>query len=391
MLSGISPSGGCGAADGAVMETFADLPDALVRDLLDSAIPVAKGVEKRLSVLRKQKDRIRDKAEQCGIIGKKADLEVAREPSIAGVDGSYQIHRLTSLDLCAAAAVAVQGTTIEESNKHWPAPHHQFWVEGISHYGEDTTGLLRAVMVAMELELAAEAPHDLVLLDGSFASLVIYVNQGLGALAGASSNALSKKFREIWEDGLFRKILESVGDKRTVAVPKYTARKEFLEYLGMAGKVQSDDKTVATMILRAGEYTQPLLTKQAQGAKPYHLARCSAEENRELGETVGNVHIVYFRPYQWLPALRLEISARSASSKTFLAQLLEGVQRQLFSPVIIEPYPLFLADRMVKSLGAGIAVVEQSVAQHVISQFPGTETTIQCLQNYRTESGRGGV
>ena len=373
------------------METFADLPDALVRDLLDSAIPVAESVEKRLSALRKQKDRIRGKAEQYGIIGEKADLEVAREPSVAGVDGSYQIHRLTSLDLCAAAAVAVQGTAIEESNKHWPAPHHQFWVDGIPHHGEDTTGLLRAVMVAMELELAAEAPHDLVLLDGSFASLVIYVNQGLGALARASSSTLSERFDEIWDRGLLRKMLEGIGDKRTVAVPKYTARTELLERLNMVTDIQADDKTVATIILRAGEYIQPLPIKQLQGAGPYHLIRCSGEENRELGETAGGVHIVYFRPYEWLPALRLEISARAASSTTFLALLLEGVQRQLFSPVIVEPYPLFLADRMVKSLGAGIAVVEQSVSQHVIGQFPGTETTMLCLQNYRTEGGRGGV
>ncbi len=33
--------------------------------------------------------------------------------------------------------------------------------------------------------------------------------------------------------------------------------------------------------------------------------------------------------------------------------VLEGIKQQLFSPAVTEPYPLFLADRMVKSLGAG--------------------------------------
>ena len=373
------------------METFADLPDALVRDLLGKAIPVAENVEKRLRVLREEKDRIRGEAEQRGIIRRKSDLEVVREPSVAGVDGSYQIHRLTALDLCAAAAVAVQGTAVEERNQHWPAPHHRFWVEGIPHYGEDTTGLLRAVMVAMELELAAEAPHDLILLDGSFASLVIYVNQGLSAPVKAAPNALSGMFQEIWEDGLFHKILKSLGDKRTVAAPKYTARMELLEHLDMAGEIQADDKTVATMILQAGEYTRALPIKQKREAGAYHLIRCTDEENQKLNETAGGIRVLYFRPYEWLPALRLEISIRAASSEAFLALLLEGVQRQLFSPAIVEPYPLFLADRMVKSLGAGIAVVEQSVAQHVIGQFPSAETAMLCLQNYRTEAGRGGA
>ena len=41
------------------------------------------------------------------LIKRRADLDVPREPSVCGIDGSYQLHRLTSMDLCAAAAVAV--------------------------------------------------------------------------------------------------------------------------------------------------------------------------------------------------------------------------------------------------------------------------------------------
>ncbi len=70
--------------------------------------------------------------------------------------------------------------------------------------------------------------------------------------------------------------------------------------------------------------------------------------------------------------------------------VLDGVKRQLFSPAVTEPYPLFLADRMVKSLGAGVAVIEQSVAQHAVGDSADTETMLICLQNYRTEGGRGG-
>lgn len=34
-------------------------------------------------------------------------------------------------------------------------------------------------MISMELELAAEAPHDLILLNESFIALLIHLNQGL--------------------------------------------------------------------------------------------------------------------------------------------------------------------------------------------------------------------
>jgi hypothetical protein len=66
----------------------------------------------------------------------------------------------------------------------------------------------------------------------------------------------------------------------------------------------------------------------------------------------------------------MELPSSIASSNTRLSIVLEGVTRQFFSPAVIEPYPLFLADRMVKSLGSGVAVIEQAVAQHVAGNSP---------------------
>jgi hypothetical protein len=45
---------------------------------------------------------------------------------------------------------------------------------------------------------------------------------------------------------------------------------------------------------------------------------------------------------------------------------------------------------MVKSLGAGVAVIEQAVAEHVVGHSADVETTLLCFQNHRTEGGRGG-
>ena len=108
-------------------------------------------------------------AQERGLIKRKADLDVPREPSVAGIDGSYQLHRLTSLDVCAAAAVAIEGTS-KEATRYWPEPYHRMWAGGVPH-NDNTTGVLRGLMVGMELELAREAPHDLVLLDGKIESI----------------------------------------------------------------------------------------------------------------------------------------------------------------------------------------------------------------------------
>src|SRR2546429_5555650 len=114
------------------MDSFADLPDALVRDLLAKATPVAEGVARNLNSLRKAKPEMRNEAQRGGLIRRKADLDVPREPSVAGIDGSYQVHRLTAVDLCACAAVAVEGTS-KEATRHWQEPYHRMWVEGLEH------------------------------------------------------------------------------------------------------------------------------------------------------------------------------------------------------------------------------------------------------------------
>jgi hypothetical protein len=379
------------------METFADLPDALVRDLLAKALPVATLVSQNVEKLRRQKDSLRADARGNNLVLRKADLDVVREPSVVGVDGSYQIHHLTALDLSAAAAVAVEGTA-KEAKRLWPQPYHHMWVESVRH-SLNAVGPLRGLMVSMELALANQAPHDLVLLDGSFASLVIYLNQGLTSLPDCPS-ALCTEFLNRWQSGLLANLFALLKSDRTVAVPKFTARNELIAEFINPPQVEVDGKTLATLILEPGEYTKPLPILQK--GETYHLAdtvtiagqqillRADAEE-RELNSRLKDLRVVYFRPYGWIPALRLEITGAVASSTARLSMVLEGITRQFFSPAVIEPYPLFLADRMVKSLGAGVAVIEQAVAQQVAGNATDVETTMLFLQNYRTEGGRGGV
>jgi hypothetical protein len=187
---------------------------------------------------------------------------------------------------------------------------------------------------------------------------------------------------------------------RTVAIPKFTSRNELLRGRATKLAVEVDGKTLATLLLEAGEYTKCLPVLEP--SENYHLLTaalidgkrvdlCKDSDVDEMNIALHDLAVVYFRPYGWLPALRLELPGPVAKSMPKLSLVLEGVQRQLFSPAVIEPYPLFLADRMVKSLGAGVAVIEQSVAQHVVANSTDVEMTMLCLQNYRTEGGRGGA
>ncbi len=375
-------------------DTFSDLPDALVRDLLACAVPVAEDVRNRIETLKASRETYRRSAQDQGLIKRKADLDVPREPSVAGIDGSYQIHRLTSLDLCAAAAVAIEGTS-KEAKRHWPEPYHRMWAGGVPH-NDNTTGVLRGLMVGMELELAKEAPHDLVLLDGAFASLIIYLNQGLTNVDGVPQ-MLGDELRRRWQEQvIFQRLLSLMLSDRVVAVPKFTSRNELVTVGGLQPADGIDGRTLATLILEPGEYTIPLrIYDEAPHGEleKYHLPLdfCSRDDQRAIKEAMRVSRAIYYRPFGWVPALRLEVPGAVANSMTRLSIALEGIARQFFSPAVVEPYPLFLADRMVKSLGSGVSVIEQTVAQHVADRGVDIELTMLCLQNYRTEGGRGGV
>lgn len=371
------------------MESFADLPDALVKDLLDGSEAVAAEVRARIETLRDRRDEYRQVATTNQLVRKQADLERPREPSVAGVDGSYQMHRLTSLDLCGAAAVAVEGTS-KEAKRHWPEPRHRMWTRAVPHH-DATTLVLRGLMICMELDLAAEAPHDLVLLDGAFASLVIYLNQGLSNMTAVPPE-LGRQLEERWKQEGMKRLLDLLKSPRVVAAPKFTSRNELITEGGLPSSDGIDGRTLATIVLQTGEYTRPLPV-YSNDPQPYHLPGHSANkpELDELAQLMNDVRAVYYRPYGWVPALRLELPGAVAQSDTRLAVVLEGVRSQFFSPAVVETYPLFLADRMVKSLGAGVAVVEQQVAQHVVENGVDAELTLLCLQNYRTEGGRGGT
>jgi hypothetical protein len=308
-----------------------------------------------------------------------------------GIDGSYQVHRLTSLDLCAAAAVAVEGTT-KEARRHWQEPYHRMWVNSFEH-SKNATNTLRGLMISMELELAAEAPHDLVLLDGSFIVLLIYLNQGLTSFREAPA-LLSDEFQRRWNNQrVLDRLLTLIQSDRTVAVPKYSGRNELESMLRGTDLPVTDGKTLATVILEPDEYITPLPIFHFGGEDTeYHLPEkyCSRERQAQMNQSIEAMRVIFYRPYGWAPAMRLELPAPVAASRARLSMVLEGIKRQLFSPAVTEPYPLFLADRMVKSLGAGVAVIEQAVAQHAVGASPDVEATLLCLQNYRTEGGRGG-
>ncbi len=371
---------------------FHDLPAAMVDELLARSTEAGERILKRLRRYATERETLRRRLKGMGLVARKEALPPVPAPTTAATDGSYAVERLLGIDLLAAAAVAVEGVTPPGETRYWPEPRHRVYLEDAPH-DEASPVILRAYMLGLELGLAMEAPHQVVFLDGSITLPVIYWNQALARLA-SSRLRVAERLRDALELflHLYRLVLRpGRSDRQMVALPKYSTRRELAERL----EVEADDRGLLSLVLEAGEYTVPLPFEQPHSpwhlgldALPGSLRRRLEPVAKEVLSALKEAHVVYYRPRPWLPALRIEMAAAVAKNPQRLATVLEAVATQCQVPSMLEPYPLYLADRLVKSLSHSIPTFRQVATQAVAEGYEGDLGEVYfSLHGYRSESG----
>jgi hypothetical protein len=374
---------------------FLDLPAALVEELLAESGQVAERLSTTFRALRDERPHLRQVLEQDGLLVRESDLGYPPLPTTCGVDGSYAIERLLSVDLAACAAVAVEGLTPPSEQRYWEQPRHRLFVRSEVH-DVDTATMLRAVMVGYELLLAVRAPHDIVLLDGTLTLPVIYLNQALSKAADSPALQTSTEFLDhllAFLDAYHEVLQPSRSDRCFVGLPKYTTRREVGRRLGWPE--HQDDRGLLTLLLQAGELTRPLPLEQPR--QEWHLTvgtlgtstRAAVEERaRRISAALREICVVYYKPHQWLPVLRIELPAAVAESPDRLAMVIQALRYQSATPGMFEPYPLYLADRTVKALARAVPAFRQVATQHIAQHYEGDVAEVYLgMHGYRSESG----
>ena len=380
---------------------FADLPAALVDEVLGQTSAVAQDLLTSFKEVRKERETLRAVLADSGLVITDSSLGYPPLPTTCATDGSYAIERLLTTDLAAAAAVAVEGLTPPSEKRHWELPRHRSFVAAEPHV-EDTATVLRAVMLGEELHLVTAAPHDLLMLDGTFTLPIIYFNQALNKAPEATQLRCANEFLNNCPTYLeaYRTTLQSErSDKHFVALPKYSTRREISRELGWPATY--DDRGMLTMLLNPGELTKPRLLEHPRdsgGNITWHLntqrlpdesKRQAAELASEIVSALGNLRVFYYKPQDWLPALRIEVSASVASNAHRLATVVQGIKHQTATPSMLEPYPIYLADRTVKALARAIPAFRQVTTQRISEQYEGDIGEVFfAMHGYRSETGR---
>lgn len=368
---------------------FAELPEALVEEMLSHYRKLGEDMTQSLDKIQTLKTKMRDSLKTLDLL--KTDASVIRSltnPTTCAVDGAYAIERLISTDIAAIASVAVEGVTPPTETRHWEKPRHRCSVLTVQHH-ESTFIVVGAIMLTMELELATKAPHDVVLLDGSLLTPLIRFNQAITKLSEVPKE-LAQVFSERIGGALnnYRDILASRrSDKIYAAVPKYTSRREIASMLGIQNQ---EDRAMLSMVLNSGEIVGPVNLIQS-GEYPNFVKPDASAANigQEILSLIREINVIYYRPSEYFPALRIETSSTIAKNQSRLSILLEAMRLQCSAPGIMEPYPLYMADRMVKHLGNALPALRRATTQEMASMTSHDVGSIfQAMHAYRTEFGR---
>ena len=375
-----------------IEQPFAELPEALVEEMLSKSEMVGESLYVAFKEIQENKEKIRRQLQDENTLKKDTEIGYPGIPTTCGVDGSYAVERLLATDFAACAAVAIEGLTPPSEKRHWEKPHHKVLINPEKH-DPDTSTVIRGIMMEMELELAAKAPHDIVFLDGSLTTPLIFMNQATNKVLESDETIIGKSLVEKSRDFLdsYKIILEAArSDKLWVSMPKYTTRRELGKKLNWPAHY--DDRAILTTILFPGEFAAPIPLDQP--LQPWHL-RLPYEDNEserlrdKVLSDIERLYVIYYKPHNWTPALRIEIASSIATNNSRIALLLQGVKYQCGTPGIIEPYPLYIADRMVKHLGSAIPAFRQTATKRMTELHQGDVGEIFFnMYSYRTENGR---
>lgn len=373
---------------------FADLPVALVDEVLSKASDAGANMLETLKELKKNRENQRKELIDKELIIHESDLGYPPLPTTCGVDGSYAIERLLTADFVAAAAVAVEGLTPPSEKRYWEQPNHSVYISTETH-NPDTSTVLRAVMLGRELLLAMKAPHDIVMLDGTMTLPIIYFNQALNKAPETPELNCSQEFLNHFLEYFeaYLSILKgSRSDKHYVAMPKYSTRREIGKL--MRWDMKQDDRGLLTSLLKPGELTKPVPLEKPD--QPWHL-NTNAVPNvggraSEISEQIVNalyqVYVCHYKPHSWLPAIRLEFSESLAKNMHRMAVLMQGIKHQCATASMLEPYPIYLADRTVKALARSLPTFRQVATQYISENYDGDIGEVFfSMHGYRSEAG----
>lgn len=367
--------------------SFLEIPASLIEQMLQKTNEIGDMLQSSIHEINRKRQKFRLQLEQIGLLDTDIRFRNIKPLISGGVDGAYAVDRLLGTDLLFAAAVGIEG--MNEENGKRVLPSHDVFVNPEKHNPENMIAA-RAIMVEMEIKLAANAHYDIVYLDGSLTTALIHMYKAINFIETLNTKS-SEKIKEDFKNFLvsYKKILEFQDtEKYYLGIPKYTSRNDIGKSLHWPENY--DDRAILTLILDPGEFTRPKLFTSEEG---WHVRLPYEDEElktlmQQVISGIKNLSVIYYKPHAWCPALRIEMPSAVARDESKVDTILYNVKSQCQTPSIMEPFPLYMADRIAKHMAPAIPAYKQIIMKQMTQLADNNEKDIFfMMHSYRTEGG----
>ena len=367
--------------------SFLEIPASLIEQMLQKTNEIGDVLQSSILEINRKRQKFRLQLEQIGLLDTDIRFRNIKPLISGGVDGAYAVDRLLGTDLLFAAAVGIEG--MNEENGKRVLPSHDVFVNPEKHNPENMIAA-RAIMVEMEIKLAANAHYDIVYLDGSLTTALIHMYKAINFIETLNTKS-SEKIKEDFKNFLvsYKKILEFQDtEKYYLGIPKYTSRNDIGKSLHWPENY--DDRAILTLILDPGEFTRPKLFTSEEG---WHVRLPYEDEElktlmQQVISGIKNLSVIYYKPHPWCPALRIEMPSAVARDESKVDTILYNVKSQCQTPSIMEPFPLYMADRIAKHMAPAIPAYKQIIMKQMTQLADNNEKDIFfMMHSYRTEGG----
>jgi hypothetical protein len=367
--------------------SFLEIPASLVEQMLQKTNEIGDILQSSIHDINRKRQKFRLQLEQIGLLDNDIRFRNIKPLVSGGVDGAYAVDRLLGTDLLFAAAVGVEG--MNEENGKRVLPSHDVFVNPEKHNPENMIAA-RAIMLEMEINLAANAHYDIVYLDGSLTTALIHMYKAINFIETLNTKS-SEKIKEDFKDFLvsYKKILEFQDmEKYYLGIPKYTSRNDIGKNLHWPENY--DDRAILTLILDPGEFTRPKLFTSEEG---WHVRLPYEDEElkvlmQQVISGIKNLSVIYYKPHPWCPAIRIEMPSAVAHDESKLDTILYNVKNQCQTASMMEPFPLYMADRIAKHMAPAIPAYKQIIMKQMTQVADINEKDIFfMMHSYRTEGG----
>lgn len=366
----------------------------LTEQIISLAPALTQGVETIFADFAGIKDGLRDELLSESVILPVAPLTELPE-SLCAVDGARVQDKMYAADLLIAASESANGKTGQLK----PDTPSKCWGTIVENDAGNSR-INETAMASLEATLIAEVPHQVIILDGSFITPLIGIQEGIQARKNTSRNIVHALLTDPYTapTEALRKIFTNTPDRPIIAIPKSDSSNIYAQYLNKSSqthRVKLRDRFLATQILKHNEYLKPIPLSIYSN---YSLVPHNETTQKQLKTIVGlqevidiftarsankELYFLYFKPNNSTTVIRLEFFATVDNVDMVAARHVSLINAETNAPHMLEPYAQAVVDRKAK----GISPATKSLKSLIIQQLSDEERANYghlLTQQYRT-------